>query len=68
MTGKSTHQAFVANGAPWPRCAASAAIFRAGKVLLVERGSGALKGRWSLPGGHIEPGERAAGAAAREVF
>ena len=68
MTGKSSHRAFAATGAPWPRCAASAAIFRHGKVLLVERGSGALKGLWSLPGGHIEPGERAAAAAAREVF
>jgi 8-oxo-dGTP diphosphatase len=68
MTGQSSHRAFEANGPPWPRCAASAAIFRGEKVLLVERGSGALKGLWSLPGGHIEPGERAAVAAAREVF
>jgi len=51
----------------WPRCGASAAIFRAGQVLLVERGGGALKGQWSLPGGHIEPGERAAAAAVREL-
>src|SRR5262245_58765436 len=51
----------------WPRCGASAAIFRGGEVLLVERGKGALKGRWSLPGGHIEPGERAACAARREL-
>ena len=68
MTGQSTHRAGEANGARWPRCAASAAIFRAKKVLLVERGKGALKGLWSLPGGHIEPGERAAAAAAREVL
>ena len=39
----------------WPRCAASAAIFRGSMVLLVQRGKGALKGLWSLPGGHIEP-------------
>jgi 8-oxo-dGTP diphosphatase len=68
MCGASTHRPRAANGAPWPRCAASAAIFRGEKVLLVERGSGALKGLWSLPGGHIEPGERAVAAAAREVF
>jgi ADP-ribose pyrophosphatase YjhB (NUDIX family) len=36
-------------------------------VLLIERAKGALKGRWSLPGGHIEPGEAARDAAAREV-
>lgn len=52
----------------WPRAAASAAIFRAGCVLLVERGKGAARGTWSLPGGHIEPGERAADAAGREVL
>jgi 8-oxo-dGTP diphosphatase len=51
----------------WPRPAASAAIFRDGLVLLVERGKGALPGTWSLPGGHVEPGERALAAALREV-
>ena len=51
----------------WPRPAASAAIFRDGQVLIVERGKGALRGVWSLPGGHIEPGERAKAAALREV-
>src|SRR5882757_3042701 len=51
----------------WPRCGASAAVFRDGAVLLIERAKGALKGRWSLPGGHIEPGETAQAAAAREV-
>jgi ADP-ribose pyrophosphatase YjhB (NUDIX family) len=53
--------------AGWPRCAASAAIFRDGEVLLIERGKGALKGLWSLPGGHIEPGETAYSAALREL-
>lgn len=51
----------------WPRCAASAAVFRDGSVLLVQRGKGALVGLWSLPGGHIEPGETAKAAAVREV-
>ena len=51
----------------WPRCGASAAIFRDDAVLLIERAKGALKGRWSLPGGHIEPGETAKAAAVREV-
>ena len=53
--------------APWPRCGASAAIFRGAEVLLVQRGKGALSGLWSLPGGHIEPGERTQDAALREV-
>jgi 8-oxo-dGTP diphosphatase len=51
----------------WPRCGASAAVFRDGTVLLIERAKGALKGRWSLPGGHIEPGETAQAAVLREV-
>jgi 8-oxo-dGTP diphosphatase len=51
----------------WPRAAASAAIFRGGGILLTERGKGSLTGLWSLPGGHIEPGERARTAALREV-
>lgn len=51
----------------WPRLGASAAIFRDGTVLLGERGKGALAGMWSLPGGHVEPGERTADAALREV-
>ncbi len=52
----------------WPRPAASAIIFRGDHVLIVERGKGALPGTWSLPGGHIEPGEKARDAAARELF
>jgi 8-oxo-dGTP diphosphatase len=54
--------------AQWPRCAASAVIFRAGEVLLIQRGKpGPIQGFWSLPGGHIEPGEPVRAAALREV-
>ncbi|MEU8901699.1 NUDIX hydrolase [Nocardia sp. NPDC048505] len=43
-------------------------IERAGAVLLVRRAPGVfLAGRWELPGGGIEPGERAEQAAVREV-
>jgi 8-oxo-dGTP diphosphatase len=53
----------------WPRGAVSAAIFRGGEVLLIERGkSGPLQGFWSLPGGRIEPGEPVRVAALREVL
>lgn len=51
----------------WPRVAASIAVFRDGHVLLVERGKGPRRGVWSLPGGHIEPGETARAAALREL-
>jgi 8-oxo-dGTP diphosphatase len=53
--------------AGWPRCSASAAIFRGREVLLIERAKGPLKGLWSLPGGHIEAGEPARATALREV-
>ena len=51
----------------WPRAAASAAIFRDGKILLAQRSKPPLRGIWSLPGGHIEPGEKAHQAALREL-
>lgn len=51
----------------WPRLAASAAIFREDRVLIGQRGKGAMSGLWSLPGGHVEPGETARAAASREV-
>jgi len=51
----------------WPRAAASAAIFKGADVLLIKRDQGALAGYWSLPGGHIEPGETARAATLREV-
>ena len=51
----------------WPRAAARAAIYLDGAVLLVERGKPPVSGVWSLPGGHIEPGEPAREAALREV-
>lgn len=43
---------------------ACACVLRDGQVLLISVGGG----RWSLPGGGIEPGETAAGAATREAW
>jgi 8-oxo-dGTP diphosphatase len=63
----STLEPAVPAGVPWPRAAASAAIFRGREVLLIKRAKGALAGYWSLPGGHIEPGETARAAVLREV-
>lgn len=40
---------------------------RGPEVLLIRRGHPPLAGAWSLPGGRIEPGERAAEAALREL-
>lgn len=52
----------------WPRPGASCAVFRGDSVLLVVRDKPPRRGQWSMPGGHIEPGERAAEAARREVL
>lgn len=52
---------------PWPRPAASCAVFRDGQVLIAQRAKPPLAGIWSLPGGHIEPGETAREAAIREL-
>lgn len=51
----------------WPRAAASIAVIRGSEVLLVRRGKPPMAGTWSLPGGRIEPGERAVAAALREL-
>ena len=52
----------------WPKAAASAAVFRDdGKLLIGLRGKDPRRLVWSLPGGHIEPGETAGNAALREI-
>jgi ADP-ribose pyrophosphatase YjhB (NUDIX family) len=38
-----------------------------GRLLLVRRGTEPAKGRWSVPGGRVEPGESAGQAVVREV-
>lgn len=40
---------------------------RGDAVLLIRRGKAPKMGEWSLPGGRIEPGERAVDAALREL-
>ena len=51
-----------------PRAAVSGAIFQGERVLLVRRARPPALGLWSLPGGHIEPGETAADALLRELM
>lgn len=49
--------------------AASAVVTDAeGRVLLVERGRDPQRGRWSAPGGRVEPGESLEEAAVRETL
>jgi len=48
-------------------CAGAVVRDDAGRLLLVLRGHQPGAGRWSLPGGRVEPGETPEAAAAREV-
>jgi ADP-ribose pyrophosphatase YjhB (NUDIX family) len=51
-----------------PEIAAVGAIaVRDGALLLIRRGHAPSRGRWSLPGGRIEPGETAQQALIREL-
>jgi len=50
-----------------PVAAVGVVCLRGDDVLLIRRGTPPLEDRWSLPGGRIEWGERAADAALREL-
>jgi 8-oxo-dGTP diphosphatase len=51
-----------------PQAAASVVSVADGRLLLVRRGPASSQaGTWALPGGRIEPGERARDAAVREL-
>ena len=48
--------------------AVGAVVRHDGHLLLIRRAKPPQAGRWSLPGGRVEPGERLRAAVAREVF
>lgn len=52
---------------PAPVPAVGVVCLRGDEVLLIRRGTPPRRGEWSLPGGRIEPGERAVDAALREL-
>jgi len=52
----------------FPKLGVSACVWREGRVLVIQRGKPPVAGMWSLPGGHVEPGERLREAAARELL
>jgi 8-oxo-dGTP diphosphatase len=54
-------------GAPVP-CAGGLVFDAQGRLLLIRRGTPPAQGRWSVPGGRVEPGETAEQACAREVL
>ncbi len=51
-----------------PRVTTDALIINDTKLLLIKRKYEPFKGKWALPGGHVEYGERVGDAAAREAF
>ena len=52
---------------PAPVPAVGVVCLRGQEVLLIRRGRPPRQSEWSLPGGRIEPGERAGDAALREL-
>lgn len=52
---------------PFPTLAALAVTLRGDQVLLARRRNPPDAGLWGFPGGHVEPGETALAAAAREL-
>ncbi|MCW2309996.1 NUDIX hydrolase [Rhodobium gokarnense] len=61
------HPVAEAAAGAFPRLGASIAVWRGDEVLLVQRKKPPFAGIWSLPGGHVEPGETVAAAALREL-
>lgn len=48
--------------------AVGAVVFKAGKVLLVQRGHPPAQGQWAIPGGNVQIGETLQQAAEREIL
>ncbi len=53
---------------PRPQVAVGAIVCRADELLLIRRGRAPEAGRWSVPGGRVEPGERLSDAVERELY
>lgn len=50
-----------------PECCVGAVVVEDDHLLLIQRGTPPGAGKWSLPGGRVDPGETLATAVAREV-
>ena len=57
----------MSNPQQFPKLGVSACVWRDGRVLIIQRAKPPLAGIWSLPGGHVEPGETVLAAAHREL-
>ena len=52
----------------WPKVAVGAIVMKNNKILLVRRKFNPSAGRWAIPGGHVEEGEKLEEAVFRELF
>ena len=50
-----------------PVVGVGAVIIKDGKIVLIKRGNEPSKGKWSIPGGHVELGEKLKEAVIRET-
>jgi len=50
-----------------PKLTTDGAIIKNGKILLIKRKNEPFKGKWALPGGFVEYGEKVENAVIREV-
>ncbi len=51
-----------------PRLTVDGAVLKDNKILLIKRKNDPFKGKWALPGGFVEYGERIEDAVVREVY
>jgi len=51
-----------------PKITADGAIIKNDKILLIKRKNDPFKGKWALPGGFVEYGEKVEDAVLREIF
>ncbi|MDQ3570440.1 MAG: NUDIX domain-containing protein [Actinomycetota bacterium] len=52
---------------PAPQLCVGAVVVEGTRLLMVRRGRDPGAGRWSIPGGHVEPGETVTEAVVREL-
>ena len=57
----------MAPGGYWPRIGVGAIVLRGDSILLVKRKYPPFQGYWSIPGGHLKPGETVFEGCLREL-
>jgi 8-oxo-dGTP diphosphatase len=67
MSGNLSDRHLQAAGHPRPEVAVGAICVRHGRLLVVQRGRGAGRGLWAVPGGRLEPGESVEEGVLREL-